>query len=212
MAIGAGSLIEIALSQRQSSQELLNVFQYEVTSGVVGVGAQHIAEAWWAHVSSVYRAIVPELVPDAFNQVSVRELDDPSGEYAVYGIPTAQRSGTRTSTGTSNFLPPFNSCGIRLTVGTRVTRPGQKRLAFLTEVDSNGLVIDDGYLALARLWAERITAAATLGAPAALMVLQPVIVRKNPETGLPIAHQNVTGFVINSAPTSQVSRKIGHGG
>jgi len=49
-----------------------------------------------------------------------------------------------------------------------------------------------------------------LGAPAALVQLDPIVTRKD-ATGAVTAHQPVTGFLIASQVTSQVSRKPGRG-
>lgn len=95
-------------------------------------------------------------------------------------------------------------------MSTRATRPGQKRLPFLCEVDNI-----DGYVQailtnLTVSWAQVITQRMVLGAPAALEVLQPIVTRKNAQ-GAVLASQPVTGYLVNPLVTTQNSRKLGRG-
>lgn len=210
MAIVDGSLIEITLNMVQLAQQSALVFQYEVVGIAPGVTPVQIAEAWWSDVKASTRALAQTaLFGLPFRTVVIRELNNPAGDYATFDIPPAEQGGTRT-TGSGEAMPPFNAVGVRLVVGTRTTRPGQKRLPFLTEGDNLSGALGAGMVGLVQTWAANQTALIDLGAPAALTGLQPIVTRKDAQ-GFVTAWQPVTGYLINPNITSQNSRKIGRG-
>jgi len=145
-----------------------------------------------------------------FDTVFVEELDGnlSAGEYA---IPSGERDGTRAATSDPIYLPSYCAVGCRLTVPTRITRPGQKRFPGLTQSDVDSNVVDGGFLALVEDVAEKYSQVITLGAPVALGVLVPHIEHYDPDTGAYVSRQDVSGFVLNGFVTSQVSRRYGHG-
>jgi hypothetical protein len=99
-----------------------------------------------------------------------------------------------------------------MTVDTRVTRPGQNRFGGLLESDLTNGVLGSGVLtAIDALMAVAGVGTLTLLSPALGMDLLPIIVRKDPSTGLPTAHQAVTGYLTNIQVTTQNTRKIGRG-
>jgi len=201
---------EISLRMANGGSALYNVFQYWCLAGNETTNGAELSEAWWNHVKGVYRALVCAAWGDFFESVLARDLTDPTGIYGEYAISPAERAGTRSTPSASQWLPTFNAVGVRLSVGTRTTRPGQKRLAVLAEEDVVGQDVQAGMVALVNSWGLVLTANMVLGAPAALVSLDPVVVRKD-VTGAVTANQPITGFFINSRVTSQVSRKYGRG-
>jgi len=210
MALTVDSKLEISLRMLVQGQVMLNVFDYQVFVLSPGTTAVGIAQAWWNDVKAVYRGLAYTSYVTPFQSVRIRQLDDPAGVYAEYSIPAAEQGGTRTISGSDDFMPPFAACGVRFTVGSRVTRPGQKRLPFVTEVDQNAGVLQTAFLALVETWAAHMQAPMVLGAPAALTEIHYEIMRVD-ASGVPIAAQEVLGHVINANVTTQNTRKIGRG-
>lgn len=210
MAITEGSLLEITLKGSVYSQTLMNVWQYEVGGTFSGIDIVSVASAWWNHVKTAYRGVATATYTEAFQSVYIRQLDDPSGEYGEYAIPLAEQAGTR-SAGSSSEGQTFTSMGVRLTVGTRVTRPGQKRLWGFNEADYSGPYFNAGAVTAGQTLMDVMSANMTLGIPALGMDLNPIVTRKDPATGAVLAHQPVVGYVINTLVTTQNSRKLGRG-
>jgi len=210
MGIGAASLIEVSLEMLADNQQTMNVYQYRVSSYTGSAGAPEIAEAWWNHVLTTYRALVVTTTTRIFNEVTVRELNAPTGALATWGIPAAEEDGTRSAGSLGSFLATFMAVGVRLNVGTRVTRPGQKRIWGLTEGDVAGNNISATYIGLVEDLMDVALSTITLGAPAALVELTPIVCRKD-STGAVTASQDVMSYTINPLVTSQVSRKVGRG-
>lgn len=210
MAIGGGSLIEVGLHMAfLSNAAVYNVWQYEVEGTFGPSSASQFGEAWWNHVKDEYRAICSANA-SPFRTVLVRELNEPAGAYGEYAIPTAEWSGTRPAPA-GDWLPSYVGVGVRLTVDTRVTRPGQKRFSFLTESDSDGTYVQTDYATRLATLMGVMSGQMVLGDPAVGATLNPIVVRKDPATGVVTAHQNISGYIINNALTSQVSRRVGRG-
>lgn len=210
MAITEGTLLEITVDGLFGSTQVMNVWQFEVGGTFSGINAGQVANAFWQHVKNEYRAIVSNGSGPAFTRVLVRDLGDPLGEYGEYAVPTAEQAGSRNAAG-SEFLPAFNAAGVRLTVDTRVTRPGQKRIPWLVETDSQSGAITATPVALINALMDKVIPNFTLGSPAAGMDLNCIVVKKDKTTGAVLAYQPVTGWLINPYITSQVSRKVGRG-
>lgn len=210
MAILTGALLEVSINGEANNNAVYNVWQYEVGTTAPTITAEHVAQAWWQHVKTVYRAVAATNYSGLFRQVMVRELNAPTGAFGTWAIPSAEWAGTRSPGAAAEFLPTFNAAGVRLNVGTRVTRPGQKRFSGLVESDNNSGSLTAGVLtALDNLMVVMI-ASMTLGAPAATMTLQPIVVRKD-AVGAVTAHQAIGSYSTNNLITSQVSRKPGRG-
>lgn len=210
MAIGVGQLLQISLVARVASSDVMNVWSYEVMSSPALITATHVGEAWWNHVSSVYRAMSQVAAGPVFQSVLVKELGNPVGELGEFAIPTAEKTGTRATTAAPNMLPAFNAAGARLIVSSRLTRPGQKRFPFLTEADSSDDSVEAAFLTLVGNTLDVANSTIILGAPAATLTLAPVVVGLNAD-GTIRAHQPTLGHVLNPYVTSQVSRKHGRG-
>lgn len=210
MAIGAGTLLEISVGGQLSGQQWLNVWTYRVDGEPGSPTPAHIGEAFWNAAKTTYRPLIASAHGAPFQTVKVRELDVAEGEYGEFAIPTGERAGTGT-TGSGGVLTQLTAAGVRLTVATRVTRPGQKRISGQDEGDANGNSWETAYQTKLNAWATAMIAIGVLGSPAVGTTLECVIVRKDRATGLPVAHQPVVGFLVNPFITSQVTRKVGRG-
>jgi hypothetical protein len=210
MAIEAGMLIEISLVVSFDSVQVYNVWAYEVGTTIAELPADEVAAGWWNTVKGVYRATVRSSSGFFFKSVVVREMNNTTGALAEWTIPTSEQLGTREGVSTSEFMPQFNAAGARLTVGSRLTRPGQKRISGLLEVDNVSGRLEAGYITIMNALFDAMTTDITLSTPAVGMVLWPSVFSKD-VTGAVVAHQPVIGYVVNPNVTSQVSRKLGRG-
>lgn len=210
MAITTGSRIRIALTQNSLGETQMNVWDYIVLELVGTPTAGNYAEAWWNHVKTVYRALPTTAMTTAFSSVRVTELGNPEGEYGEYSVPVGERAGTRTPPGDSDNLPSYSAVGVRLSVATRATRPGQKRFGFLTQADLVNNDVQGPIGTIITNLMNVMTANMTLGAPAAGVVLVPSVVGLNADGSIRTS-QVITGYAINAKATSQVSRRYGRG-
>lgn len=210
MALDNGSLIEIGLTMRQEDQTVMNVWQYKINGSLGPIDAPSLVDAWWGAVQGKYRACVNNSFGPAFFTAKVTELNVPDGAYAEYSIPTGERTGTRNELSEPDWRPSFTAAGVRLTVGSRVTRPGQKRFAFLLDHDSTGNSLYGNIVTLLDALMVQMTQEIVLAAPSLGTSLKPIVVRKDP-TGFVTAHQPITHFLINPRVTTQNSRKAGRG-
>jgi len=176
-----------------------------LTATPVGVG-----EAWWNDIKAAWRGLYISTAIFTFEQVIVAE-PGLTGQYGTFAIPTGEKQGTRSSTADNEALPPFCAAGIRLTVGSRVTRPGQKRPPLLVEADSDNGNVASGTVTLLNTLAAKYSTMQTLGAPVATGNMSPEIVRLNTATQEIDVKQDVTGYVLNARVTTQNSRKFGRG-
>lgn len=210
MAFGVGSLIEIAVEGTVFTQQQMNVWTYRLSAYPGPVTAAQIAEAFWQHVKAATRGVGVSIHTNLYQTVRVRELDDPLGLFGSYAVPTAEQSGTRSSGG-SEDTPSFVALGARLHVGSRTTRPGSKRFAGLCEADIVGQSPSPTARAAVQALLDVACVPITLGAPAALIGLSPVIVRRDPTTGLPVAWQYIESATATNLVTTQNTRKLGRG-
>lgn len=210
MAITEGTLLELSLLMRWGGDTFMNVWGYECTGTFSGIDGASAAEAWWNDVKAVHRALVRNSSFFSYQSVLVREMNNPSGVLAEYNIPADEQHGSRTGVDTSEFLPSLNAAGIRLTVGSRVTRPGQKRIAGLLEDDVVDGTLSTAYTSLLNTFGSHMVSTLVLGVPAAGLELQPQVFGKD-ATGAVVRHQPIIGFVVDPRSTSQVSRRLGRG-
>ena len=202
---------EITMVMSHIGQQVLNVWQYTSGNVAVGVEAVHIAEAWWNHVKATYRALaITGLSPSPFQSVRIRELNNPVGAYAEFSVPSGEQAGTRTPPTQAQLLPPYTAAAVRLAVGTRTTRPGQKRLPFLCEEDNASGNLQSAFNALVVSFMNNMDGIITLGAPAATATLTPIVVSKD-TAGNVTASQAWTTYVISPYISTQNTRKIGRG-
>lgn len=174
--------------------------------------AAGVAEAYWNDVKTAWRAMAFNSIASAqFVSVVCREVGGSLG-LGEYAIPAGEQAGTRSTGGANGFAPSYVAVGVRLAVGTRITKPGQKRVPFILEDDVLANSASSAVQALADTLAQKWSQPIVLGAPVATGSLIPVVARldrTNPD--VLIAQQEVTGHAVNPFLTSQVSRRYGHG-
>lgn len=211
MAFSA-SHIEITLSYTILGQQCLTRRLYTWDGVAVATATpETLGEAWWNHYKDAWRDLANTNVLNAqFLAVRVREVGGGlvQGEYA---IPTGEQAGTRDTSGLGAISPSYEAVGVRLTVASGVTRPGQMRVGFLCDADSNGNQVSSTFQELASDLADLYSQPNTLGAPVATGVITPVVARFGVDSNTIAASQPISGFVVNPFITSQVSRRYGHG-
>ena len=210
MAIGAGSLIQVTIGGTMLANAWMNVWTFEVVGETGNPTAAEWGEAIWNDCKTNYRALVANVHTAAFQYVKVREMDSLTGEYGEFSIPSAEQVGTG-GTSATTYLPTFTAAGIRLTVATRVTRPGQKRVPGQRAEDISTHNWQAAYLTKLGTFAANMVGMGVLGIPAVTSEVKLSIVSLDRVSGLPVAHQPVTGYLVNPLVTSQVSRKAGVG-
>lgn len=210
MAITEDSVLQISVSGQANGQTVMNVWHFLVTGTFTGISGGAVANAFWQAVKTTYRGIAPAGYSLAFQKVFVEDISVSDGDYGEYAIPTGEQPGSR-DTGAAEGLPTFNAVGVKLVVGSRVTRPGQKRFGYMTEVDSVSGTVSSTLVTAVNNLMNTMVGGLTLGSPALGMDLLCVVVRKDPATGLPTATQEVLSWLVNPSVTSQVSRKLGRG-
>lgn len=211
MAFSA-SHIEITLRYTNLSQNCQTARVYSWDGAAIAAAAPaQVGEAWWNHYKAAWRALAVTTSDVAqFLSVLVREVGGGLA-YGEYAIPAGEQLGTRDGSGLGNPLPPFVATGCRLTVGTGATRPGQMRIPFALEGDSDGTVFNSTWLALCEDLADLYSNANAMGAPVATGVLFPNVVTFGADNDTIVADQDIVGYVLKTTITSQVSRRIGHG-
>lgn len=170
-----------------------------------------VLEALWANTQDSFRSVFPD--EGGFQAVSLYgEEVGGGGGYAEYAIPVEEQGGLRPVAVGLEAVTGALAGGFRQTVGTKLTRPGQKRMPGLVEVDISGNILTDGeeYITYLTAWAETLSTPRLLGAPVATGELMPAIGGSRVD-GVPTVFQDVVGYVINPYVTTQVSRKYGHG-
>lgn len=211
MVLVPGGLVEIQFRYTYLGQKLLTRQFYQMQGAAfLTADPLQVAEAYWNDVKALWRSLYSSAsTVGTQDTLYVREVGN-GQQYAEYAIPSGERVGTRAPGDDGEWVAPFMAAGVKLTVGSSVTRPGQKRLSALREGDITGNSIITAQQTLVDNVAAIFSTPRTLGAPVALGVLQPVI-GGTVVAGDPTVFQNVTGKVVNAFITSQVSRKLGHG-
>lgn len=210
MGLGVGSLIELSVRGLSYNQVWMNTWTYQIGLYPVAVSAAQVAEAYWAHVKSAYRGMALSLYTGFFQEVVCRELDSATGALGTFAVPAAEKEGTRSSSG-NPAVAPFLAVGAKLNVSSRVTRPGAKRFAGFGESDFTSENVEASVRTVVGAVCAVCATPVVLGAPAALVELAPVVVRKDRATGLPVAHQPIESFSVAQLATTQNTRKIGRG-
>lgn len=210
MAI-TGAYTRISLRYTYLGQKCQNIAYYQ-NVGVAFLTATmaEVLEAYWNDVKAALRALTSTAVAVGTWDSILGEEIGGGGSYAEYAIPTAERPGTRGVGNDGEWVTGVLAVGARLVVGTHATRPGQKRLPFLREGDITGDQLLSTAITLFQPAMQKFSQNITLGAPVALGVLTPVV-GGTVVGGYPTVFQVVTGLLMNTNVTSQVSRKAGHG-
>lgn len=207
----SGSHIEITLRYTNLSQQCQTARVYTWDgAAIAAASAVQVAEAWWNHYKAAWRALVGGGASNGqFLSVLVREIGG-SLSFGEWAVPTGEQAGTRTGLTAAN-MPSFTSVGVRLTVGSLVTRPGQMRVPFMNEEDSVANAVQPTFIGLVEDLATLYSEPNILGAPVATGVITPVVVHYDPDTGAFVGSQPIEGFIVNPFTTTQVSRRYGHG-
>lgn len=211
MALVPGQYLEIQFRYTYLGQKLMTRQHYQMQGAAfLTADVVQVAEAYWNDVKTLWRSLFSTAsTVSTQDALFVREIGN-GLQYAEYAIPSGERVGTRAAGDDGEWVAPFMAAGVKLTVGSSVTRPGQKRISSMREGDIVGNSLISAHQTLVDNVAVIFSDPRTLGAPVALGVLQPVIGGTLID-GDPTVWQNVTGQVVNAFITSQVSRKIGHG-
>jgi hypothetical protein len=206
------SLLKITLRYAWLGQQMQTARYFEpVGAAFLTATPAAVGEAFWNDVKTAWRGVAPAAQGNIFQSVVVEEIGG-GLEFGEFPVPVAEQQGTRSSTGLGEPLPSFLAVGMRFTVSSRVTRPGQMRIPWLWEADVNGNQVQAALLTLCNALGTKLSSTITLGAPVATGTLRQTIVRFT-ATVPPVveAQQMVNGYVTNGFVTSQISRKVGRG-
>lgn len=135
MALNSGDVLKFTVYQNPGANPVLNTFHYEVVNvgGVLPTYAE-IAQAFWDYVKGPWRAFVSNGFGDWFDRVVVDNVTN-EVDFGIYSVVGAERQGTRATP--TDFMGLMVAAALRLNVGTRLTRPGQKRFCPLYEGDQS---------------------------------------------------------------------------
>lgn len=209
MAITA-SVVRITLKYTYLGQKCQTV-QHYTPIGAAWLTADAIggATAWWNDIKAAWRACIVTSSNFEFDTVLFEEIGG-GGGFAEYAVPLAEKQGTRAVGSLGDWLAPFTAVGCKQVVGTRVTRPGQKRFPGAMEGDNQTGSVNTTYLALIDPLAAKYSTMQTMGAPVATGNLTPIVASYD-AGGAVIATQPITGYLLRTTFTTQVSRRQGHG-
>lgn len=211
MALVPGQFLEIQFRYTYLGQRLLTRQYYQMGGAAfLTASPAQVAEAYWNDVKALWRSLFSTASTVATQDaLFVREVGN-GEQYAEYPIPSGERVGTRAAGDDGEWVAGFMAAGVKLVVGSSVTRPGQKRLSSMREGDITGNSLTGTHQTLVDNVAVIFSVMRNLGAPVATGVLTPVV-GGTVVDGDPTVWNQVTGHVVNQFITSQVSRKIGHG-
>lgn len=211
MVLVPGGLLAIELRYTYLQQRCLTRQLYQM-QGAAFVTADpiQVAEAYWDNIKTLWRSMFSTAsIVNTLDSVFVREIGN-AEQYAEYAVPSGETVGTRAAGNDGEWLPSFVVAAVKLTVGSSVTRPGQKRLVPLRRGDVTDNLLATAQKTLVDNVAAIFSTDRNLGAPVATGILSPVI-GGTVIDGDPTVFQFVTGKVTSSFVSSQISRKIGHG-
>lgn len=204
-------LLRISVRGTQLGQQSQVIQSYACGgAGLLTASCENVANAFWQYIKDDWRACHSTTAPDLTQSVLVEEIGGSLG-FGEYAIPISEQQGTRVVASEGSSLPPYAAVAARLTVATRVTRPGQKRFWGVTELDNNNGVLQAALLALTDALLSKWTLPIGLSTPADIVQLNAQVVHYDRVTGEPGARQMVAGYIINNNLSTQNSRKIGRG-
>lgn len=206
-----GGHAKISIRYTYLGQKCENVQFFRLTGTAFATATMEgVLEAYWNDIKDAFRSLFS-------TSADVSTIDSILGEevaglegFAEFAIPPDERVGTRSAGSDGLWLNSFSALGMRQTVGTRVTRPGQKRFPMLREGDVSGNALTGAIIDYYDPALNKFIDPITLGAPVATGVMQPEV-GKSVASGFPTVYQDVTGKVVNPNVTTQVSRKVGRG-
>lgn len=209
MALVADGVYQITVHGSVLGEQVANVWYAQLSgSPAPGDNETMLGEAWWNHVKAEYRNVATTAYPTAFLSVAVEQCGTGVRGFGVYSIPPGERPGLRTVPAAEQpqTMPSFSAAGMRLNVGTRLTRPGQKRFWGLAEQDNNAGTLQSSAVTALVALGNRMMGTLTLGAPLALMTLFHVIRKSAPLDHVNVV-QPITTFSLPTTVRSQVSRR-----
>jgi len=211
MAI-TSTLLSITLRWVWLSQQMQTKRYFRATGAAfLTASPEGVGEAYWNHVKAAWRALPVSNQTNVFQSVLVEEIGGGQA-FGEYAVPAGEKGGTRAAGTLGDVLPSFVNAGVRYTVATRVTRPGQMRVPFLYDGDTDSQQISAAFTTLVNALADLYDTDMVLGAPVATGVLRMNVVKfSNTVPATVVAQQDVVGHVTNGSVTSQVSRKVGRG-
>lgn len=209
MAASVGDVLKVTLFQ--NADTVLNVFFYEIVqNGTEPENYEQVGEEFWTQVGAAFRAWIPAAYTDWFDRVVVENITNEI-DFGIFTITGTDRNGARVVS--TDFNPLWLCAPVRLNVGTRLTRPGQKRISGLVEADvSNGTILP-APLALVQTLADTFTVMLTydvLEAAEARPVIYGPVIPPSPSdpVGRPAPVTNpVTSATAISYMTSQRTRR-----
>lgn len=192
------------LTVRQTSQgePIINVFYYRDVA-VVAPTPISVAQGFWDKVKVAWRGIPTTTQSYTFDNILCEQLFAPLG-FATLSIPLAEQTPTRVLT--SEPQPTWVAGLIRLTVATRSTRPGGKRISGLTENDTVGNNVNSAMITLLQALGNVFDD--TFNSSPGASAMTPVIVGypTPAPTNKPLRVQDVIGNSVDARVSHQVSR------
>lgn len=209
MAFANDDVYQISVVGSYGTKPAVNVWYVRVVfASDPGITAPQLGEAFWNHVKAEYRQVATTNWATAFTEIRVEQCDVPAGMYGLYSVPLGEQPGLRVggTTGQESPLPIFNAAGARLNVGSKLTRPGQKRFYGLAEGDSAAGTLQAPARAAVIALGAKMTSTMILGAPALLTELE-TVVRKTAPLDVASPNQRVVSMSVPVTVRSQVSRR-----
>jgi hypothetical protein len=203
--VGAvNDVLQLTVVQLAGENPTLNVFHYRILDpGAVGTTYAEVAEAFWDYISTQFRALIGTGFDNWFDRVDVLNVTDEIG-FGTYTISGAERAGTRATTG--DWMGRWIAFPLRLNVGTRLTRPGQKRFGSVFEGDQSGGTIGATALGIIQTLGDRLDDNIGFG----LLLdgeMQPVVYGLSTGEGVPVRVNPIVSTTAVAEMTSQRTRK-----
>jgi len=207
MALTVGQIVRITDEQVLSSQQIINVYFYQITGIAPGdpLEIDEVAQGWWNAVNATLR----DCQSSALQHVSViAEAIGGDKDYFEYTIPPAERAGTSPFTGQQSST--FEAYSITLVPATRQTRPGSKRVAGVVEnaMGDFGQIVPT-QLSFLEDFGDVIAAPLNIGI-LGTSEISPVIYRPGNGINPPVVNP-VVGYRVALRVSTQNTRKIGKG-
>lgn len=205
-----GNVYKMVVTGGSGGQVLQNIWHVVVNfASDPAITPAQLAEAWWNHVKANYRNVATNVWATAYLSVYCEQVDIAAAPFGIYPIPVGEQVGSRVPAAAPGNVQTntFTSIGMRLNVGTHLTRSGQKRLWGLSEGDLLGNSLEAPAIAAAVLLGQAMDQFQVLGAPALLTEVQPVVRATAPDDEVS-PHQYITSCSVSPTVRSQVSRRV----
>lgn len=198
-----GDVFQILFEQELLGQVIRNVFGYVVSVADPAATPEDVADRMIVEIGNVYLLLQTGDVNNV--QITVNNLDDAT-EFIEKGWTGVGGDGTA-----GPVLPSYVAAGFKFLRGDTDTRNGSKRLAGIGEdrvTDNDWTSFDSA----AALTTEDAFAATVFITPTS-MEMEPIIIGRDPITGLPDTGRIAPIIEAQAQPniTTQNSRKAGRG-